>query len=260
MRETGAAFSLGTAFADWPRQGAHSFRPFGDIGARLDGLAFHHHWLRLRSAGERAALGDYALGAAAAQRGKVRAAGAGQAVRSCRRSTTPIIWTEPRRIRRCCARARSGKAWSASRARSRMCKLRGADGFIEAVTLRDGQQLAAELFIDCTGAQGALIEGALKTGFEDWRRWLPCDRAIAGVAEQHAGSGAVPHARRAGAAGWSWAIPLRGKRRPRPCLCQCVHARRRGRAHAARRPGDTPMAAPRMLARLHPAGGASPGR
>ena len=86
-------------------------------------------------------------------------------------------------------------------------ELRGEDGFIRALHLDDGQQVEADLFIDCSGFRGLLIEQALKTGYEDWTHWLPCDRAVAVPCES---AGALtPFTRStARAAGWQWRIPL----------------------------------------------------
>jgi tryptophan halogenase len=86
-------------------------------------------------------------------------------------------------------------------------QLRGEDGFIAALQLDDGQRVEADLFIDCSGFRGLLIEGALKTGYEDWTHWLPCDRAVA-VPCESAGE-LTPFTRStARAAGWQWRIPL----------------------------------------------------
>jgi tryptophan halogenase len=86
-------------------------------------------------------------------------------------------------------------------------KLRSEDGFVEAVTLADGRVVEGDLFIDCSGFRGLLIEQALKTGYEDWTHWLPCDRAIA-VPCAYQGNPDPFTRSTAYAAGWQWRIPL----------------------------------------------------
>jgi tryptophan 7-halogenase len=73
--------------------------------------------------------------------------------------------------------------------------------------MRDGRVLEADLFVDCSGFRGLLIEQALKTGYVDWTHWLPCDRAVA-VPCESAGE-FTPYTRsEALEAGWRWRIPL----------------------------------------------------
>ena len=82
-----------------------------------------------------------------------------------------------------------------------------ATGFITGVRLQSGQRIVGDLFIDCTGFRGLLIEQALGVGYEDWTHWLPCDSAVAVQTEALAPP--LPYTRAiARDAGWQWRIPL----------------------------------------------------
>jgi len=80
-------------------------------------------------------------------------------------------------------------------------------GFIESVTLDDGATVGGDLFIDCSGFRGLLIEQTLATGWEDWSHWLRSDRAIA-VQTESTGEIAPYTRSTARRAGWQWKIPL----------------------------------------------------
>jgi tryptophan halogenase len=73
--------------------------------------------------------------------------------------------------------------------------------------MEDGAVEAADLFIDCSGFRGLIIEEAMKTGYEDWTHWLPCDRALAVPCART--EPFTPYTRAtARPAGWQWRIPL----------------------------------------------------
>jgi tryptophan halogenase len=80
-------------------------------------------------------------------------------------------------------------------------------GFVTAVTLESGEAIEGQLFVDCSGFRGLLIEQTLNTGYIDWTHCLPCDRAAAVQCETT--QAITPYTRStAQEAGWQWRIPL----------------------------------------------------
>jgi tryptophan 6-halogenase len=82
-----------------------------------------------------------------------------------------------------------------------------ADGAIASVNTQDGETIAADLFVDCTGFAGLLIDKALKTPFVSFANNLFNDAAVALPSPIAA---PIPPQTRATALkhGWAWKIPL----------------------------------------------------
>jgi tryptophan halogenase len=206
VRRTQGTFKLGIEFRDWSRLGNRHFHAFGDYGDAIEGVSPHHHWLKLRGLGDTTPLNAYSLPATAATLGRFTPPSpdprseasaykyayhfdAGLYARYLRGLA------EPRGVKR-------------TEGRIVDVHLRGEDGFVEAVSLADGRRVEGDLFIDCSGFRGLLIEEALNTGYVDWSHWLPCDRAMA-VPCETGGDGLTPYTRStAREAGWQWRIPL----------------------------------------------------
>ncbi len=206
MARTQGSFKLGIQFVDWWKQGQSYIHGFGVIGQDWEWLRMHHYWLKAHAQGRADDFAAYSINTAAALENKfVRA--------QTQMSDSPLsqiahafhfdaglfarflsAYAQERGVRR-----REGRIVDV--------KLRPDDGFIDSVTLDDGEVIGADLFVDCSGFRGLFINQALGVGFEDWSHWLPCDRAVAVPCERSANF--TPYTRStAHGAGWQWRIPL----------------------------------------------------
>jgi len=167
MTATKATFKMGIEFCDWGKIGDRYIHPFGDFGKPIQNVEFFHYWNKLRLMGDFTRLDEYSFPVIASELGRFRF------------PDTDISKIE----------STFGYAYQ-------------FDSSLYAKFLID-----AELFVDCTGFRGVLIEQTLKSGFEDWSKWLPCNRAIAIPSANH---GKLQPFTRATArpAGWQWRIPL----------------------------------------------------
>ncbi len=205
LRATQGTFKLGIEFVDWGRLGDRYLHPFGDYGEDLHGVHFHQLWLRAARQGAAGPIGDYSMSAVAAAGGKFArpAPGAQSALSKLNYAFHFDAGLYARFLRTLAERQ------GAIRHEGRIVEVarRGDDGFVTAVTLEDGRRIAGDLFIDCSGFRGLLIEETLGAGYEDWSHWLPADRAIA-VPTNNVGP-PDPYTRStAHQAGWQWRIPL----------------------------------------------------
>ncbi|MGN6376607.1 MAG: tryptophan halogenase family protein [Sphingomonas sp.] len=208
MRATHATYKLGIEFVGWGTPDSRYIHAFGNTGRPIGQTPFQHFWLRGRTLGEHAPLDAYCLNAAAAYAGRFAHGPAAQSkmlgglvhafhLDATRYGRFLRDYAEPRGVRRI-----EGQITHA--------ELDPLTGDVARVALTDGTTHGADLFIDCSGFRGLLIEEALHTGYEEWTRWLPCDRALA---VQSAGDADIAPYTRAIAhkAGWQWRIPLQGR-------------------------------------------------
>ncbi|HEU0097311.1 MAG TPA: tryptophan halogenase family protein [Allosphingosinicella sp.] len=205
VRATAGTFKLGVQFVGWGAPGRRYIHAFGTIGRDLGLVPFHHYWLRHRAAGSPDWIWDYSASAQAARLGRFGRweEGAGRLPSGLAHAFHFDASLYAARLRRY-AEARGVRR---SEGKVRAVPLRSADGFVEAVVLESGERIEGDFFVDCSGFRGLIIEQALGTGYEDWSRFLPCDRALAVPCES--GGEFTPYTRATALeAGWQWRIPL----------------------------------------------------
>jgi tryptophan halogenase len=205
VRKTQATFKLGIEFRDWTHLGHSYFHPFGPYGLDMEGVSFHSYWLKLNAMGEAPDLGEYSLQTLGARASKF--------MRPNKVHNSPLASISYAFQFDAGLYARFLREYSEARGARRIegkivdVTLKSTNGFIESVTLADGQKVEGDLFIDASGFRALLIEQHLKTGYEDWSHWLLNDRAYAVPCES--GTDRSPMTRAtARPAGWQWRIPL----------------------------------------------------
>jgi len=205
IRETNAPFKLGIQFQDWRHLGHSYFHPFGLFGTEIDGFSFPHYYFRhYHKAGLSAVdIGKYNAETEAAllgRFGRVRREPGKPPVNYAFQFDAALYarylrkYAEKRGVVR-----QEGKIVTVNQ--------HPETGFITSVQMEKGRVIEGDLFIDCSGFRGLLIEQTLKTGYTDWSHWLPMNRAVA-VPCERAGE-LLPYTRAtAREAGWQWRIPL----------------------------------------------------
>jgi tryptophan halogenase len=206
IRKTRATFKLGIEFKDWGHVGNRFFHGFGDFGPRVDGIVPHHYWLRLaRTFDHMPALENWSAASVMARENK---------------------FTMPTNAQPGVTDAFSFgfqfdaglyanylRDYATARGATRIeGMIVGVDqhpetGFVTALRLRDGRTVDGDLFVDCSGFRGLLIEGTLKAGYDDWSEHLPCNSALAVPCARV--EPLTPYTRStAKGSGWLWRIPL----------------------------------------------------
>jgi tryptophan halogenase len=199
MRATNATFKLGIQFENWKQIGEKYFHSFGITGKQTLITDFIHFWLRGRELGMADEFGDYCLEYKAALKDLF-------SINDQAKLNYAFHLDAGRYASFLRARA---EARGVTRVEGKIAEVQQhpESGFITSLKMDSGLEIPGDLFLDCTGMRGLLIEQSLQTGFEEWGHWLPCDSAIAIQTETTAP--AVPYTKSiAHHAGWRWQIPL----------------------------------------------------
>ena len=202
-RHTQATIKLAIRFVDWHHIGHRYWHPFGAFGVFIDRLPFYHFWHKARAESlERRARSFQSRDCD----------GRGEPVHLSRQpagiaSTLKYALHFDAGLVASYLRAYAEQAGVVRLERSVTGVTRRADGSIDEIVFKEGDRVQADLYIDCTGFRGLLIEGALQTGYVDWTKYLANNRAVAVQVPNRIPRTPYTTAIARGA-GWHWRIPL----------------------------------------------------
>jgi tryptophan halogenase len=178
IRDTNATFKLGIEFVNWGRLGQRYIHPFGPYGINMEGLHFHHFWLRRARGAEAAPIDDYNLQVLAARAGKFQRPEL-KLEGSPLQTIAYAFHFDASRYARFLRRYAEERGVTRSEGKVKQVHQDPETGHVRRLSLENGEQIEGDLFVDCSGFRGLLIEQTLNSGYEDWSAFLPCDRAIA---------------------------------------------------------------------------------
>lgn len=203
IKATKATIKLAIKFENWKQQDHSYYHTFGAAGKSLAFCHFHHLLKKTGQLEDDSQLWQYDLNYLCAQAGKFAPINAKDSILEL-----PYAYHFDAGL--------YAKFLSTFSQKMGVVRTEGMvdsveqcndSGFIQALILKGGKKVEGDLFIDCSGFKGLLIQEKLKTGFEDWSQWLQCDRAIAVPSERFEKT--LPYTRSiAHSAGWQWRIPL----------------------------------------------------
>lgn len=203
LRETKATMKLAIKFENWKQQGHSYYHSFGIAGKSMAFCHFHHLLKKVGKLENDEHLWQYDLNYLCAEAGKFAKI----------KTKDPIIDMPYAYHFDAGLYAKFLRKYSENLGVVRTEGLVESveqcaeTGFITALNLKRGKQVQGDLFLDCSGFKGLLIQEKLRTGYEDWSHWLQCDRAIAVPSERFEAT--LPYTRSiAHSAGWQWRIPL----------------------------------------------------
>ena len=198
MAHVQGTFKLGIEFSNWANKGDKYFHSFGLTGKECWACQFQHFWLAGKKYGIDTPFGDYCPESKAARLDKC--GGEEDGVNYAYHLDANLY-------------ADYLKSFSTKLGVKHVegfidkVILAPENGFIKSLLLKDGQEIAGDLFLDCTGFKAMLIEGALNTPWVPYGHYLPCDSAIAMQTElvraPRPYTQSIAHD-----FGWQWRIPL----------------------------------------------------
>jgi tryptophan 7-halogenase len=205
MRATNATFKLGIQFVDWGFKGSRYIHPFGVHGRPGEGSTFRHRWRRALNHGLKSDIQDFSLAVVAAQENRFDFP---DSHKTTLKSTFDYAYHLDASLYAAhLRRIAEGRGVLRTEGKVQSVERNAQTGDVDALLMESGERVAGDFFIDCSGFRSLLLGDELDVGWEDWSKWLPCNRAWAVPSERAADF--TPYTRSTAVeAGWRWRIPL----------------------------------------------------
>ncbi|HEY8570152.1 tryptophan halogenase family protein [Microbulbifer sp.] len=205
LRATNGTIKLGIQFENWSRPGESYMHAFGSIGKNFPFCDFHHFWLRSHASGHSDSYWDFSLNYQAAKQN--RFAHLANIPNTNLPGLSYAYHFDAALYAQYLRRYSESKGVKRVEGKVSDVRCNHDSGHVENLALENGQVIEGDLFVDCSGFVGLLIDKAVGSQYESWSQWLPCDRAMA-IPSESADS-IPPYTRSiAHACGWQWQIPL----------------------------------------------------
>ncbi len=167
-------YALGQRFANWSGGRAPFLHAYDTQPVGLNNVDLIQYWVKARGEGMKLELDEFSLGAAMARQGRlVLDADLSEGFTRPAHGYHLDAGAYVRFIRQQAKRAGVVQTIAA------VSNVRVDGDRITAVVLDDGQTIQADVFVDASGAEAALISRLADTAFEAWDAWLPADRILA---------------------------------------------------------------------------------
>jgi len=199
MAAVQGTFKLGISFENWRNVDENYIHSFGFTGKDCWAAGFQHFWLKGKQQGISGEFGDYCNELQAAKNNKF-AVLPNNGMNYAFHMDAGLYAKYLRKI---------AEQHGCQRIEGKISDVitHLDTGCIERVILESGQAIEGDLFVDCSGFTGLLINKTLKTEYDDWSEFLPCDSAVA--VQTKSIEEPIPYTRSiAREAGWQWRIPL----------------------------------------------------
>ncbi|SET38534.1 tryptophan halogenase family protein [Thalassotalea agarivorans] len=202
MAKTNATFKLGISFENWRDVKKDYIHSFGFLGKDSWAAGFQHFWLKGQQLGIAKPIGDYCTEHLASREGRFAVLP--------KQDLNHAFHLDAALYAKFLQEIATKHGVERVEGKIDKVNLDEETGYIQSLDLANGKHVEGDLFIDCTGFRGLLIEQALHTGFDDWSHLLPCDSAIA--VQTTSNDKFPPYTRSiAHDAGWQWRIPLQNR-------------------------------------------------